>query len=184
MPRAGLDSEGVVGAAAELVDADGLDALTLAGLAARLGIRAPSLYAHVDGLPDLRRRLADRGARELARALQSAATGRAGRDALAAVADAYRAYAIAHRGSYAALQVASEVGGSEAAQQLVDVVVAVLRGYGLEGEDAIHAVRAIRASLHGFVALETGGGFGMPLDLDESYARLVSTLDQGLRASA
>ena len=88
------------------------------------------------------------------------------------------------RGSYAALQVASEVGGSEAAQQLVDVVVAVLRGYGLADEDAIHAVRVIRASLHGFVALETGGGFGIPLDLDESYARLVSTLDRGLRASA
>jgi hypothetical protein len=37
--------------------------------------------------------------------------------------------------------------------------------------------------MHGFVALEAGQGFGIPLDLDESYARLVATLDHGLSAS-
>lgn len=184
MPRAGLDAAGVVSAAASLVDADGLEALTLTRLAQSLGIRPPSLYAHVDGLPDLRRRLADRGAAELATALRSAAAGRAAGDALAAVADAYRAYARAHPGSYQALQRAPEVSGSEAARELVEVVAAVLRGYGLEGDDAIHAVRVIRAALHGFVTLETGAGFGIPLDLDESYARLVSTLHRGLLASA
>jgi len=184
MPRAGLDVDGVLKAAASLADADGLERLTLARLADRLGIRAPSLYAHVDGLPDLRRRLADRAAGELAAALQAAAAGRAGRDALAAVADAYRAYALAHPGSYAALQPAPELAGSAAARDVVDVVVAVLRGYGLEGDDAIHAVRVIRAALHGFVMLETGSGFGIDLDLDESFARLVATLDKGLVSSA
>jgi hypothetical protein len=99
------------------------------------------------------------------------------------VADAYRAYALSHPGSYAALQLASDVSDSEAARELVDVVVAVLRGYGLEGIDAIHGVRAIRAALHGFVVLEAGAGFGLPLDLDESYARLVATLDRGLVAA-
>ena len=63
---------------------------------------------------------------------------------------------------------------------VVDVVLAVLRGYGLEGDDAIHAARIIRAALHGFVALEAGGGFGLPLALDDSYARLVDVLDRGL----
>jgi AcrR family transcriptional regulator len=184
MPRAGLDADGVVAAAASLADAEGLDRLTLARLADRLGIRAPSLYAHIDGLPDLRHRLADRGARELAAALGAAAAGRAGADALAAVADAYRAYARAHPGSYAALQLAPVLAGSEAGRDVVDVVVAVLRGYSLEGEDAIHAVRVIRSALHGFVMLETGAGFGMSLDLDESFARLVATLDRGLMASA
>ena len=129
MPRIGLDSEAVVAAAAELADAEGLEALTLARLAARLGIRAPSLYAHVDGLEDLRLRLAARGARELGGALQEAATGRAGRDALEAVADTYRAYARAYPGSYRALQF---VGQTPEGAQAVNVVLAVLRGYGLE----------------------------------------------------
>ena len=93
MPRAGLDTEAVVGAAEELADANGLETITLATLARQLGVRPPSLYAHVTGLPDLRRRLAARGARQLAAAMQTAAAGRARGDALAAVADAYRSYA-------------------------------------------------------------------------------------------
>ncbi len=40
MPRVGLDSEAVVETAAELADAHGLQALTLAALADQLGIRA------------------------------------------------------------------------------------------------------------------------------------------------
>ena len=56
MPRAGLDAEAVVAAAAALADEDGLAELTLARLAAALGIRTPSLYAHVDSLGDLRAR--------------------------------------------------------------------------------------------------------------------------------
>jgi AcrR family transcriptional regulator len=181
MPRIGLDSEAVVAAAAELADAEGLEALTLARLAARLGIRAPSLYAHVDGLEDLRLRLAARGARELGSALQEAATGRAGRDALEAVADTYRAYARAHLGSYRALQF---VGQTPEGAQAVNVVLAVLRGYGLDGDDGIHATRIVRAALHGFVELEAGGGFQVPLSLDQTFGRLVALLDEGLSASA
>jgi AcrR family transcriptional regulator len=184
MPRAGLDADAVVEAAAQMADGEGLDGLSLARLAAKLGVRPPSLYAHVDGLADLRRRLAIRGARELAAVIQAAAAGRAHGDALLAVAEVYRAYAHEHPGTYAALQRAPAPGDDEAgaaAAHVVDVVLAVLRGYGLEGDDAIHAARIVRSALHGFVALEAGGGFGIDLDLDESYARLVDVLDAGLR---
>jgi AcrR family transcriptional regulator len=181
MPRAGLDAEQLVSAAAEIADREGLAALTLARVAAHFGVRSPSLYAHVGGLEDLRGRLASRGAAELADRLGHAAEGRAGGDALAAVAAAYRAYAEQHPGSYAALQ---EAGRSDevAARRVVEVVLAVLRGYGLGGEDALHAARGVRSALHGFVLLETGGGFGIPLDLDESFKRLVALLDRGLAA--
>jgi AcrR family transcriptional regulator len=180
MPRSGLRPQAVVAAAAELADAEGLEAVTLARVAERLGVRSPSLYAHVDGLPDLRRRLAERGARELMGDLQAAAAGRAGRDALAAVADVYRRYARDHRGTYAAMQRAADVRDVAAAAQLVDVVIAVVRGYGLEGDDAIHATRIVRAALHGFAALEIGEGFGIDLSPDETFTRLVDTLDRGL----
>jgi Tetracyclin repressor-like, C-terminal domain len=65
----------------------------------------------------------------------------------------------------------------------VGVVLAVLRGYALEGEEAIHGARIVRSALHGFVTLESSEGFGIPLDLDETFARLVATLDRGLRAT-
>jgi AcrR family transcriptional regulator len=186
MPRAGLDAEAVVSAAAELADEAGLDGVTLAALASRLGVRSPSLYVHVDGLADLRDRLGARGARQLAAAVQAAAAGKAGRDALAAVAGTYRAYAQAHPGTYAAMQRAPDQPGdaADAGRELVDVLLAVLSGYGLHGDAAIHAVRGIRAALHGFVSLEREGGFGIPLSLDRSYDRLVTVLDRGLAAQA
>ena len=184
MRRAGLDAEAVVVAAASLADAGGLHQLTLARLASYLGIRTPSLYAHIDGLDDLRARLGTRGARELATALQRAAAGRARGDALRAIALAYRAYAHAHPGAYAAMQVVSDSEEFEAAAaDVVGPIVAVLRGYGLEGDAAIHAVRAIRSALHGFVSLEREGGFGIPIDVDDSYANLIAMLDAGLAAT-
>ena len=64
----------------------------------------------------------------------------------------------------------------------MNLVLAVLRGYGLEGDDGVHAARIVRSALHGFAALETGEGFGIPLDLDETFERLVGVLDQGLTA--
>jgi len=188
MPRAGLDAAAVVEAAARLADAKGLESLTLARLASALGVRAPSLYAHVNGLEDLRRRLGARGARELADELGRAAAGRAGSEALSAIAEAYREYAKTHPGTYAATQRARDLsaspGGAEAAAAVVDVVLAVLRGYGLDGADALHATRAIRSALHGFVLLESVGGFALELSVDDSFARLVAMLDAGLRAAA
>jgi len=48
-------------------------------------------------------------------------------------------------------------------------------------EQTVHATRAVRSALHGFVTLEAAGGFGLPQDVDESYNRLVELLDTGLR---
>lgn len=186
MARVRLDATAVVDAAATLADAEGLESLTLARLAAVLGVKSPSLYAHVDGLEDLRRRLGARGAQELATQLSRAAAGRAGGDALGAVAHAYLAYGREHPGSYAAAQRARELQGDEdavaAAGAVMEVVLAVLRGYDLHGEDAVHGARAIRVALHGFVSLEADGGFAIDLSLDESFERLIATLDRGLRA--
>jgi AcrR family transcriptional regulator len=185
MPRAGLDREAVIAAAAELADSrpDGLDAVTLTGLADRLGVRTPSLYAHIDGLADLRRQLGARGARQLTVAVVAATSGRAGHDALCSLAHAYREFAHAHAGTYAAMQRAPEARYAEpatAARELVDAIAAALSGYGLSGDDAIHAIRVVRAALHGFVSLEQLGGFRIPISLDETFERLVTMLDRSL----
>ena len=183
MARPGLDAERVVDAAAALADAEGLEAVTLARVAGALGVRPPSLYHHVAGRDDLLRRIALRAARELAATLRGAAVGRAGPDALAAAAQAYRDYAAVHPGRYEATLRASAGGDPElaaAAQDVLAVLLAVLRHWDLEGDDALHAVRGFRSAVHGFVALEAGGGFGLPLDLDTSFERLVATLTHGL----
>jgi AcrR family transcriptional regulator len=183
MPRMGLDAGRVVDVAAGIADAEGLEAVTLARVAGDLGVRAPSLYNHVDGRDDLLRALAVLGVRELTSALREAAVGRSSADALTASAHAYRAYARAHPGRYAATVAAPTRGDEEhraAASEAVDVMLAVIRGWDLEGDDAIHAVRAFRSAIHGFVAIEAAGGFGMAVDVDASFDRLVATLAGGL----
>jgi AcrR family transcriptional regulator len=183
MPRMGLDAARVVDAAAGIADAEGLEAVTLAKVAGELGVRAPSLYNHVDGRSDLLRAIAVLGVRELSAALREAAVGRASTDALTAAAHAYRTYARAHPGRYAATVAAPTAGDDEhsaAASEAVDVLLAVMRGWDLEGDDAIHAVRAFRSAVHGFVAIEASGGFGMAVDVDASFDRLVATLAGGL----
>jgi AcrR family transcriptional regulator len=187
VPRAGLSTASVVAAAADMADADGLDALTLARLAASVGVRTPSLYNHVGSLDDVRRRVALVALGELGEALRDAAVGRAGDDALIAMAHAYRAYARRHPGRYAATQRAPALSDPELAAAggaAVDVLLAILRGYGLEGEAAIHAARAVRSALHGFVTLEAGEGFGLPVELDTSFDRMIAALARGLRDSA
>jgi AcrR family transcriptional regulator len=173
----------VVTAAAELADEAGFNRLSLAALAARLGVRLPSLYKHIDSLDGLRRDVAVLAVTELGAVMSAAAIGRAGSDALRAVANAYRHYGQAHPGRYAATVRAPAADDAEhtaAAESVLRVVLAVLAGYGLSGNDAIDATRALRATLHGFVALEAGGGFGMPVDVDRSYTRLVDGFDATL----
>jgi AcrR family transcriptional regulator len=181
--RRGLDRARVVAAAGDLADAQGLGAVTIARVAAGLGIRGPSVYNHVDGLPGLLRGIAAEALEELAARLRDAAVGRGGADALLAAAHAYRGFAREHPGRYAALQRAP-ARGDEATVVAAGAVVAVLRGilraWALEGDEAVHAVRGLRSALHGFVDLERAGGFALDVDLDESFERLVRGFAAGL----
>ncbi len=179
MPRAGLSPALVAGTAADLADEHGWDALTLAAVAVRLGVKVPSLYKHVASLEALRHAVAVEGAEGLADALTAATVGVSGADALARLCAAYRAYALEHPGRYAAAQRPGR--DNPGAERTLTVVYAVLSGYGIAGEDAVDAARAVRAALHGFTALETTGGFGLPRDVDRSFDALVAGLQRMLR---
>jgi AcrR family transcriptional regulator len=188
VPRAGLTPARVTDRAARLADLHGFESLTLGALAADLDVRVPSLYKHVAGLPDLRQRLAVRGMRALGERLTDA-IGRAGvpAAALRAMGVAYRRFAAEHPGLYAAALRAPAPGDAEltaAAAAATAPLFAVLARYGLRDDAAVHAARFVRSALHGFATLEAGGGFGLPQDVDESFARLLADLDAALLARA
>lgn len=185
MPRAGLSQVRVVAEAEVVADEVGLSNLTLATVAGRLGVRIPSLYKHIDGLDGLHRDLAVRAKTELADVLRRAAVGRAGTDALQAIAVAYRRWAQAHPGRYAATlraPAADDADDVAASAAAVGVVFDVLAGFGLSGDDAVDATRALRAALHGFVSLEQAGGFALPCDIDHSFDRMVVGIAAMFRA--
>lgn len=183
MPRAGLTEALVVAEAERMADEVGLENVTMAALAKRLGVRQPSLYKHVVSLPALRSAIGVRTLTAMAGELARAAVGRAGEDALMAMARAFRAWAKAHPGRYEAVQRAPEPGDrayEAAAAGVIELIGSVLSAFGLSGDDAIDAIRSLRAAMHGFVSLELLGGFAIPLDVDRSYERLISAVVRSL----
>ena len=71
-----------------------------------------------------------------------------------------------------------------AEERVVQVAMTVMASLGLSGEDGLHAVRGLRSLVHGFATLEISGGFGLPLDLDESFQRLIAVFLAGLKTQA
>ncbi|MDF1522583.1 MAG: TetR-like C-terminal domain-containing protein [Trueperaceae bacterium] len=186
MARRGLDGDAVVAAAVRVADRDGFEALTLAAVAAEVGVRVPSLYHHVDdGLPGLRARVRRHALEGLAARLLEATAGRSGRPAIAGLIHALHGFGVAHPGLLAATVVpADDPEGRAAGEAVVDVAFDVLRGYGLEGEPLVHATRVLRAAVHSFAALDAAGGFARPEAVAASLEALASVLDGGLRAFA
>lgn len=182
--RVGLTQDAVVAAAARIADEDGLDAVTLAAVAGRLGVRSPSLYAHVDGLVGLRRQLTILAATALADELRAARHRRHGAAALQSLANAYRSFASNHPGWYAASQQAVPPGKDDALYRaLAESVLPVmetLAEMGVPPASLLHQTRAVRSALHGFVTLERGNSFGMSVDFDESFQRLVELVTRGV----
>src|SRR5450631_3421540 len=101
-----VNAEQIENAARELAEQDGFEQLSLARLAAALGIKAPSLYRHVDSKDALLKLMLTITNQELIAALRTQPTeGNTGesRAMLLRMALAYRAYAHAHPVMYGLL---------------------------------------------------------------------------------
>ncbi|GHI01870.1 TetR family transcriptional regulator [Streptomyces cellostaticus] len=184
MVRAGLTTERLVRAGAELADEVGFDQVTVSALARRFDVKVASLYSHLKNSQDLKTGIALLALEELADRAADALAGRAGKDALSAFADVYRDYAREHPGRYEAARfrldptaAAASAGGRHA-----QMTRAILRGYDLTEPDETHAVRLLGSVFHGYVSLETAGGFSHSApDSQESWNRILDALDALLR---
>ncbi|MEA4906165.1 MAG: TetR/AcrR family transcriptional regulator [Chloroflexi bacterium] len=184
-----LDKQAVLQAAVDLLNADGVQALTLSRLAEKLGIQTPSLYNHVDGMAGLHSELAVLNARQIADHLSEAAIGRSGPALFVAVAQAFREYVKENPGLYlstlrsSGTQPAQDPALVREEERALKVGLAIMASLGLQGEDAVHGLRGFRSLVHGFASLEVAGGFGLPQDCDESFRRLVTALVNGLQGN-
>jgi AcrR family transcriptional regulator len=183
VPRAGLNPDTVVDVALALVDEKGLEALSLAAVADRAGVASPSLYKHVGSLAELRTLMAERVVRQVTAVFAGAVMGRSRDEAVEALMRAYRAYVVANPGRYA-LAPLNPLGHpqlKEAGRGILAVFVAAVSGYGLDETAATHAIRRLRATVHGFAALEAGGGFGLPEDIETTYDLVIAMMLRSLR---
>jgi AcrR family transcriptional regulator len=178
----GITRTQVIDCAATLVNSQGFAALSLAQIASQTGVKVPSLYNYVTGIDDVRRALATRGAQAILAVAVHVAVGRAGGDAIMAVALAYRTYIVHNPGVYTAtIQIDnSDLAFQHANTELLQVLTQILAPYQLSEQDLIHALRGLRSLVHGFATLEISGGFGMPVDLDVSFVQMVQTFIEGI----
>lgn len=184
MARAGLTRERLAQAGAELADEVGFDEVTVSALARRFDVKVASLYSHVKNSHDLKTRICLLALEELADRGAAALAGRAGKDALAALANVYRDYAREHPGRYTAAQLRldPEVAAAGAGVRHAQMARAILRGYDLTEPDQTHAVRLLGSVFHGYVSLELGGGFSHSApDTQETWTRVIDALDALLR---
>ncbi|WP_405497040.1 TetR/AcrR family transcriptional regulator [Streptomyces sp. NBC_00096] len=187
MVRVGLTPERLTRAGAELADEVGFEQVTVSALARRFDVKVASLYSHLKNSQDLRTRIALFALEELADRVSAALAGRAGKDALAAFADAYRDYAREHPGRYdaARLRLDPETAAASAGVRHARMTRAILRGYDLAEPDQTHAVRMLGSVFHGYVSLELAGGFShTAVDPRESWSWVVDSLDMMLRNRA
>ena len=184
MVRVGLTPERLTLAGAELADEVGFDQVTVSALARRFDVKVASLYSHLRGSQDLKTRIALLALEEMADRGAAALAGRAGRDALAGLADVYRDYAREHPGRYAAAQfrLDPETAALSAGGRHAQMTRAILRGYELTEPDQTHAVRLLGSVFHGYVSLELGGGFSHSApDTQVTWTRILDALDALLR---
>ncbi|MFI0351805.1 TetR/AcrR family transcriptional regulator [Actinomadura sp. 9N407] len=183
MARAGITAERLARTAAELADEIGFDRVTVSAVARRLGVKDPSLYAHIENARQLKERVALLALAELADRGAEALAGRAGKDALVAFADAYRAYAEEHPGRYTAarFELDPETAAKSAGPRHTEMMRAILRGYDLPEPDQTDAVRFLGSMFHGYVSLEMAGGFRhTPRESDASWSWALDTIDLAL----
>lgn len=161
MARAGLSTERLVRAGAELADAEGFDAVTPSALARHFGVQVASLYAHVASAHELKLRVALLALDELADRAAEAAAGRSGKEALVALANVHRDFATRHPGRFAATRFPLDHAAAESSggRRLAQLMRAVLRGYRLAEPAETHAVRLLGSVFLGFTSLELAGSF-------------------------
>jgi len=180
MGRVGVTSGRAAEVGAIVADELGFEQVTVAEIARRFGVQTASLYSHVDSTADLKRRVALFALAELAERAADAMAGLARRDALAALMNTYRDYAIEHPGRFAATlhRLDAATAANSAGPRHARLADAVVRGYGLDPSSAVHAVRLLGSTTRGFITLELSGGFDHSTPASaESWTQTIVALD-------
>ena len=156
----------IVAAARELLEQEGAAALTMRRLAEQLGIRAPSLYKHLPDKAALEAAIIATGFEDTAAALEAAldAALAAGAEPLAALAAAYRAFALDHP-HLDRLMTDQPLPRELLPAEVEDRAAAPL----LRASGYLDRARAVWAFAHGMIMLELAGRFPPGADLDAAW---------------
>jgi AcrR family transcriptional regulator len=176
----------IVAAARALLESGGIEAVTMAAVAERVGVRAPSLYKRFPDRNGLIAAVATDVALDLARAMRAAATDPQPAARLETLAAAFRSFALASPRATALLFSGVAPGAeptpasqAEAAGPVIEAARAIVGP-----PRALAAARVFTAFAYGFTRMETAGAFRFGGDVMEAYRLGVAALIAGLPAAA
>jgi AcrR family transcriptional regulator len=180
--RARTSNDDIVAAGRELLEAGGLDAVTMLAVAERVGVRAPSLYKRFSDRGALIGAIGSAALRDLAEELQPSAANPDAAAGLIGIAAAFRDFAKRNPHAYELLFMNLPAGSrppselnARAAAPLLEVTERLVGAdHGLE------AARLVTAFAHGFVSMEITGAFRLGGDVDEAYRYGVGVLVDAL----
>ena len=173
----------IVEAAKAILEESGLAGLTMAAVAARVGVRAPSLYKRVGGRDELLGLVADATVLDLAERIDAAMNGipagkhtthdGAGepRAALSRMVRAYRDFAKERPAAYQLVFSQAPAEAQPRPESLAKAVAPALAATEqLVGADhALDAARLLTAWIHGFVTMELSGSFRLAAGVDRTF---------------
>lgn len=163
----------IVTAGREILESHGLAGLTMQSVAARVGVRAPSLYKRVRDRDALIDAVAEATVADLTHRLEASDRS------LEALARTYRAFAHERPEGFRLMF------ATAAPQHALDRASAtIVRSAGeLAGDEhALEAARLITAWATGFLHMELAGAFRLGGDVDEAFDFGLQALRRGLTA--
>jgi AcrR family transcriptional regulator len=180
--RARTSQPEIVAAGRELLEAGGLDAVTMQAVAERVGVRAPSLYKRFSSRGELIAAIGASVLKDLG-ADMAPFTGLEPADGLRAVARAFRRFALGHPRAYELIFMSLPPGSRPPAElNAIAAAPLVELAERLVGSDqALEAARLVTAFAHGFVSMELTGAFRLGGDVDAAYGYGVDVLVDALR---
>ena len=161
----------IVAAGRALLEAGGLDAVTMQAVADAVGVRAPSLYKRVRDRAALIAAIGDAALDDLAELVLPLARDPDPVSGLRSVAMAYRSFAHAHPRTYEILfmNLPDEARVSAERNAAASAPLLTLAERMVGPDHALEAARLITAFAHGFVSMELTGAFRLGGDVDEAY---------------
>ena len=174
-PRSkGLTRDVVVAAALEIVDRDGLDALTMRALGRELGVDPMAVYHHLPNKAAILDGVVEAVLREVP---LDAPPGRPWTERLAVVARGYRDALRAHPNALPVVATRPDV--TPTALRILDTALGILLDAGLDPADALRAVHAASCFVVGHALDESGLDVGEEISVADTAAAQEHLLESG-----
>jgi AcrR family transcriptional regulator len=174
---------GIIDHARAMIEAEGVDGLSLSKLAASLGIKAPSLYRYVNSKTTLLRGVNEVTTQRLLDVMDEAVAENNGdaRTKLMSAAIAYRRFAQTNPATYW-LAFTNTIGdlhpdANEVEQRVLPLQTLMAQVSG--EEHSLAALRGAMALIHGFVMLELSGQYRRGGSLDDAFTRSIDAFLEG-----